>query len=384
MAMDLFHYLLVKDAGRFRSGSFLNILPGFVMEDYFKATAPVLDALRTNGKVVNDVDMYMEIFGMSAADLNELFIYNYAQNTKFTSSPRTYFRDIEREVDAPEGSTLIRNNPDGTITLSPFDKGKKGINKDSLTEFTIRFGFDAMLEIGFDKPRFHAPLIIAKGGKLYIATSVQRTESEKAFRLLSGEGMPWGSGVNYTLLESGIGSSKASPVGFVFGALPKTSSLVSKGEDSRAVQNGSGNTNQNDNKTTTPTKTEQAPVGKVNYADQLEEQGIIWTRKGFNYMDEQGNPLDEYKGMYPKDVLAKVQPVEQTEEGNDLLAGEPAVEPKESKENFVPSSKDMLIEQAYNEQLSDEARAMYDLKSFKASVARVGIEDTVKQFNLVC
>lgn len=101
-------------------------------------------------------------------------------------------------------------------------------------------------------------------------------------------------------------------------------------------------------------------------------------------MDEQGNPLDEYKGMYPKDVLAKVQPVEQTEEGNDLLAGEPAVEPKESAENFVPSSKDMLIEQAYNEQLSDEARAMYDLKSFKASVARVGIEATVKQFNLVC
>ena len=384
MAMDLFHYLLVKDAGRFRSGSFLNILPGFVMEDYFKATAPVLDALRQGGAVVNDVDLYMEVFGMSAADLNELFIYNYAQNTKFTSSPRTYFRDIEREVDAPEGSTLIRNNADGTITLSPFDKGKKEINKDSLAEFKIRFGFDAMLEIGFDKPRFHAPLIIAKGGKLYIATSVQRTESEKAFRLLSGEGMPWGSGVNYTLLESGIGSSKASPVGFVFGALPKTNSLVSKGEDNRAVQNGSGNTNENDNKTTTPTKTEQAPVGKVNFADQLEELGIIWTRKGFNYMDEQGNPLDEYKGMYPKDVLAKVQPVEQTEEGNDLLAGEPAVEPKESAENFVPSSKDMLIEQAYNEQLSDEARAMYDLKSFKASVARVGIEATVKQFNLVC
>lgn len=384
LATDLFHYLLVKDAGRFRSGSFLNILPGFVMEDYFTATKPVLDALRTNGEVIDGVDMYMEVFGMSVGDINEQFIYNYSQNTKFTSSPRTYFRDIDREIDVPEGSTLIRNNPDGTITLSPFDKDAKGINKTSLEEFELRFGFTPMIEIGFDKPRFHAPLIIAKGSDLYIAVKAQRTQAEQAYRLMSGAGMPWGSSVTYQKLDSGIGSIKASPVGFVFGALPKTTSLTSKREDVRAVQNGSGNTNQNDNKTTTPSKTQTPAAGKVNYADQLEEQGIIWTRKGFNYLDDQGNVLEQYKGMTPKDVLEKINPVEQAEEGNDLLAGEPVAEPKESTEKFVPSSKDMSVEQAYNEQLSDEAKAMYSLRDFKASVERYGIKSTVSQFNLMC
>jgi hypothetical protein len=45
-AIDLFHYLLVKDGGQFKSGSFIRVMPIFMFEMILKSSGAAVNALK--------------------------------------------------------------------------------------------------------------------------------------------------------------------------------------------------------------------------------------------------------------------------------------------------------------------------------------------------
>lgn len=72
-AWTLFHYLLVKDGGQFRSGSFLQYVPPEMFEDLMEATKEVNQLLMKDSSEAE----YMRVLGMNKADIEGRFFKNY-------------------------------------------------------------------------------------------------------------------------------------------------------------------------------------------------------------------------------------------------------------------------------------------------------------------
>jgi hypothetical protein len=71
MANALFNYLLVKDGGQFRSGSFIKFIPNFMFTDLMYSTGIANDVLKLNASNVKNLDEeYKKVFGITS---NELF-----------------------------------------------------------------------------------------------------------------------------------------------------------------------------------------------------------------------------------------------------------------------------------------------------------------------
>jgi hypothetical protein len=72
-AWTLFHYLLAKDGGQFRSGSFLQYVPPEMFEDLMAATKEVNQLLMQDSSEAE----YMRVLGMNKAEMEGRFFKNY-------------------------------------------------------------------------------------------------------------------------------------------------------------------------------------------------------------------------------------------------------------------------------------------------------------------
>jgi hypothetical protein len=76
MANALFNYLLVKDGGQFRSGSFIKFIPNFMFIDLLESTGKANDVLKLDFNKKSDEE-YKKIFGLTGNDLFNEFMSIY-------------------------------------------------------------------------------------------------------------------------------------------------------------------------------------------------------------------------------------------------------------------------------------------------------------------
>jgi len=83
MANALFNYLLVKDGGQFRSGSYLRYIPNFMFNDLLLSTGRANDVLKLSVNTENIEEMdeeYKKVFGITALNLFNEFMENYVSH----------------------------------------------------------------------------------------------------------------------------------------------------------------------------------------------------------------------------------------------------------------------------------------------------------------
>ena len=79
LAHNLFNYLIVKDGGQFKSGSFIKFIPPAMFKELLDATGAAHQLLKLYSMVGNDI-AYNEIFGASAKDIYNEFTKLYTTN----------------------------------------------------------------------------------------------------------------------------------------------------------------------------------------------------------------------------------------------------------------------------------------------------------------
>ena len=110
-AIDLFHYLLVKDGGQFKSGSFIRIMPNFMFEMILNSSASAVTALKGQA----DNRLVVKTFGVNLNDLYNEFVRGFLQSssvTFFTKNIRTkisktdQLKELKKDLNIASGVEL--------------------------------------------------------------------------------------------------------------------------------------------------------------------------------------------------------------------------------------------------------------------------------------
>jgi len=92
-AIDLFHYLLVKDGGQFKSGSFIRIMPNFMFEMILNSSGAATQALKGQA----DNKLVIKTFGANINELYNEFVKGFLQNSSITFFTKTIKTNIKSE-----------------------------------------------------------------------------------------------------------------------------------------------------------------------------------------------------------------------------------------------------------------------------------------------
>jgi hypothetical protein len=358
LAVELFHYLLVKDGGRYRSGSFLNVMPLFIMDDFFTATKKSMEILSD----ANSVDVlrsegFRTTFGYNFDDLIDSFVFNYfrSANLSFKGQGISYiFNKFNPYLKGEDGKssdkthrTVKINSETGAITVNVFGgvretrADKKGQERTFISAtgdaYTIFVSDKAEEEAGgplsdqekerliennkflskfgfiYDKKRYTgAPPYLYFGGTLYKLSEVTgSTKKDKEITsLLSFDAdmiKAYGSKFKYVPVTI-KGSVRATRIGFAFdGQLPDAKEK--EGSKKSEGANSSGTMDLDDilalaaKASATETPKEQ-PKSTNNPLQQLSELGISKKPKELRYYDETtGATLTQYNDMMPEEVF---------------------------------------------------------------------------------
>lgn len=361
LAVELFHYLLVKDGGRYRSGSFLNVMPLFIMDDFFQATKKSMDILSN----ANSVDVlrsegFRSTFGYNFDQLIDSFVFNYFRSANLSFKGQgisyifnkfnPYLKDEDGKLSDKTNRTVKIDPKTGAITVNVFggvretrpkekleerrfvdidgnnyavyvasdseETSSGPLNKEELerfienTKFLSKFGF-------IQDKKYHTggPPYLYFQGKLYkLSEVVGSTRKDKDIKSLLSFDTPsikaYGSKFKYVPVTV-RGSVKATRVGFAFdGQLPdakeKEGDKKSKGENSSGNFSGSMEdiARLSQEAAAKKAKSEEQPKSTNNPLQQLSELGITKKPKEFIYVDETtGSTLTQYTGMVPQEVL---------------------------------------------------------------------------------
>lgn len=361
LAVELFHYLLVKDGGRYRSGSFLNVMPLFIMDDFFQATKKSMDILSN----ANSVDVlrsegFRSTFGYNFDQLIDSFVFNYFRSANLSFKGQgisyifnkfnPYLKDEDGKLSDKTNRTVKIDPETGSITVNVFGGVRETRSKEKLEErrfvdingnnYSIYVAADAeetssgpltkeelerftennkfLSKFGFiyDKKYYTgAPPYLYFQGKLYkLSEVVGSTRKDKDIKSLLSFDTPsikaYGSKFKYVPVTV-KGSVKATRVGFAFdGQLPdakeKEGDKKSKGENSSGTFSGSMEdiARLSQEAAAKKAKSEEQPKSTNNPLQQLSELGITKKPKEFIYVDETtGSTLTQYTGMVPQEVL---------------------------------------------------------------------------------
>lgn len=131
-AWTLFHYLLVKDGGQFKSNSYVNYIPNPMFKD-------LLDSLSAGRKLMADENYsdteYNKVFGSTATELYTDFIRFYTEHYD-SRIHLPWFKGIYQGEEAggfkPQSVQLVDGNIrinifEGIREVQEFDAGEKGI-----------------------------------------------------------------------------------------------------------------------------------------------------------------------------------------------------------------------------------------------------------------
>ena len=378
LAVELFHYLLVKDGGRYRSGSFLNIMPLFIMDSFFEATKKSMEILSD----ANSVDVlrsegFRSTFGYNFDQIIDTFVFNYFRSANLSFKGQgisyifnrfnPYVKDVTGEYTGNTNRTVKINSETGAITIDIFagvkeskttnlvpiefetadgekykifiedEKEKKsaGLSEEELERlkennaFLSKFGFvyDPNLYTGAP-PYLYFKGTNDKEGKLYklneVSGSTRKDKDIKSFLSFDAPVVK-AYGNKFTYVPVTIkGSIKATRVGFAFdGQLPDVKEK--EGNKKNMGVNSSGTLSDDSNileyalKLDSAKETKKVEVKSTNNPlQQLSELGITKKPKEFIYVDENtGATLTQYTGMIPQDVLNMVSNNDDVEEFED-------------------------------------------------------------------
>lgn len=109
----LFNYLLVKDGGQFKSGSFIRFIPPFMMKEWSDSMTKITDML---SDPKSSEETYRELFGMESNMLRDKFVEAYAthkDNQEYVKGNMEYYRDnLKLYRTLPDGK-VVEITPDG-------------------------------------------------------------------------------------------------------------------------------------------------------------------------------------------------------------------------------------------------------------------------------
>jgi transcriptional regulator with XRE-family HTH domain len=118
MANTLFNYILVKDGGQFRSGSFMRYIPNFMFDDLLKSTGKANDLLKLSGTSEELDEKYEKLFGVKSSDLFIEFMENYV--THVGNSPYVAIKPIATETKSEiTGDAKVDAFVPQAVTITP-------------------------------------------------------------------------------------------------------------------------------------------------------------------------------------------------------------------------------------------------------------------------
>jgi hypothetical protein len=110
-AINLFHYLLVKDGGLYKNGSYIRFIPTPMLESLLKSTSKAVEILKDDN--IND-EVYKDVFGKSSSELFDEFLHIYSTNVN-----NSYFIEAKPVDAVPDTSKLIAEDKLPKINYSP-------------------------------------------------------------------------------------------------------------------------------------------------------------------------------------------------------------------------------------------------------------------------
>jgi predicted transcriptional regulator len=115
-AIALFNYLLVKDGGQFRSGSFIKYIPPFAFKDLLDRTKEINEMFANNDETEEN---YMRIFGVSREELLTNFMLGYGTHilnrNNIKSIVPTVVMDMDIQVKEGENIADINKEEENSI-----------------------------------------------------------------------------------------------------------------------------------------------------------------------------------------------------------------------------------------------------------------------------
>lgn len=142
LAYNLFNYLIVKDGGQFKSGSFIKFIPPAMFKELLDSTKEAHELLRRDDKIRDD-QAYKDVFGATAKDLFNEFTELYTTNVNNTFSMKRVFTKPKLPVEVekkrpknyvPEVAFLAKDG--SMLRLDMFG----GIRKPEMTLLTDEYG----------------------------------------------------------------------------------------------------------------------------------------------------------------------------------------------------------------------------------------------------
>jgi hypothetical protein len=244
-AVGLFHYLLVKDGGQFKSGSFVRYIHNGIFKNLLDQAGKVNDLLSTGKK---NEEEYRKVFGATSEELLDGFLKSYATfigNKKFLKEC-SISADINNQ-----NSPIYRDKETGTVYVDykkglPFkEKGKEYTEeeeeaisekrKDRLFYMALN-GFEGEWVETTDKKgkkvsrfKMNFPYSMIINGQFYILKSVDREKSageqNPSSLIQVGDSMAQGERAQYVKGQL-RGSSEGWGGSGVFGKMPIRGEIV--------------------------------------------------------------------------------------------------------------------------------------------------------------
>ena len=155
LAYNLFNYLIVKDGGQFKSGSFIKFIPPAMFKELLDATGAAHQLLKRDS-LINDTNQYMQTFGATAVELFNEFtsLYTTNINNAFNIKSITTSRKASEEAEkkrpknyVPE--VIMQSQDQSTLVLDLFG----GVRKPKMTLLTDEYGNEFYDEVT-DKGKF--------------------------------------------------------------------------------------------------------------------------------------------------------------------------------------------------------------------------------------
>jgi hypothetical protein len=145
MAQVFLNYLLVKDGGQFRSGSFLRFLPNFIFLDLLTSAKKANEVMKLSRKaddVYNLEEEYKKVFGASPLELYNDFMSNYVTHVangyyvgkKFIYNKGEFEPTGDPAADAFEPQSFTLSEDEKQIKINIFKGIREREKKKDMTE----------------------------------------------------------------------------------------------------------------------------------------------------------------------------------------------------------------------------------------------------------
>jgi hypothetical protein len=177
LAYNLFNYLIVKDGGQFKSGSFIKFIPPAMFKELLDSTGLAHQLLKEDA-LINDTAKYKEIFGATATELFNEFTSLYTTNINNAFNIRRIYTGSKPRGNAEKNKpkdyrpeVIMQSEDNSILAIDIFG----GVRKPELSLLVDEFGnefFDEVTATGkfsqeeLEKLAYNKEVIKANGFKL--------------------------------------------------------------------------------------------------------------------------------------------------------------------------------------------------------------------------